>query len=114
MRLVGSARAHRNGLAVLLYYLMYRISFRRRSVNEVNTPRAMTSRSIFETRAPPGSTTTSTSACSGATGARRSASKGGIRRIASEEVTRGQSDRRSVGLARQRQRRAKRWGGRRG
>src|SRR5437879_5112624 len=27
---------------------MYRISFRRRSVTEVNTPRAMTSRSIFE------------------------------------------------------------------
>src|ERR1043166_3101923 len=46
MRLVGSAQAHRNGLAVWLNCLMYRIGFRRRSVTQVNTPRAMTSRSI--------------------------------------------------------------------
>src|SRR5262252_423038 len=34
-------------LGALLYWRMYRISFRRRSATEVKTPRAMTSRSIL-------------------------------------------------------------------
>jgi hypothetical protein len=48
MRLVGSPQAHRTGLAALLYCLV--LSHQRPSeiVTEVNTPGAMTSRSIFD------------------------------------------------------------------
>ena len=47
MRRYGSKFFHFTGLAFLLYWRMYRMSFLLRSVTEVNTPRAMTSRSIL-------------------------------------------------------------------
>src|ERR1700745_2377581 len=47
MRRVGSRERHFMVLGALLYWWMYRMSFRRRSGTEVKTPRAMTSRSIL-------------------------------------------------------------------